>query len=707
MILRIDNGVGAGDFHLGDSIASGNYMIRAYTNSMRNFGEIFFFEKEIVVENQKEIKSLNQSDYEESNEKVDVQFFPEGGPLIENVYTLLGFKAVNSSGYGCNVTGRVFSSSGDTITSFTSTHLGMGSFFFLPKKDLKYFATGYAGNGIPFRVELPTVLQTGYSLKVSDINKDYFCVTIKTNQETLDQFRHNEMVIVGNSHNSLCITAKAKVWAIDNPVILPKKEFPEGIASITLMDTTGKTYCERVYYVHPKENYRLSIIPDCEVYTPRQKVTLQISIRDTSDEPVSANLSVSVVDGNQIKGFEKNSDISSYLFLESEIRGYVEQPFYYFDTTVTDRYQALDNLLLTQGWRNFVWNNLPDTAIKFDYPIETGFTVSGRLRHVWSDKPIADANISMALSENVSSSSKFTQTDSAGKYHFYGLSFTGPQNILLYAADKKDMGKGLILLDSIFRDPAPVNFNQTHKSDTITKNSSNNIYAANLIQVADNNEIFELHESWAQNIVVALIRIMGKPVGVIANNPMFFAGALNVNASDKASRFIRFCDAFNIPLLTFADVPGYMPGTEQEWSGIIRHGAKLLHAYAEATVPKITVVTRKDYGGAYIGMCSKQLGADYVMAWPTAEIAVMGAEGACNIIYRSEIKAAADPAAKRADLIAGYKEKFNNPYFAASMGIIEEIIHPHDTRKRIIALLEALQDKKEARLTKKHNNIPL
>jgi acetyl-CoA carboxylase carboxyltransferase component len=225
--------------------------------------------------------------------------------------------------------------------------------------------------------------------------------------------------------------------------------------------------------------------------------------------------------------------------------------------------------------------------------------------------------------------------------------------------------------------------------------------------IADNNEIFELHEQWAQNIVVALIRIMGKPVGVIANNPMFFAGVLNVNASDKASRFIRFCDAFNIPLLTIADVPGYMPGTDQEWAGIIRHGAKLLHAYAEATVPKITVVTRKDYGGSYIGMCCKQLGADYVMAWPTAEIAVMGAEGACNIIYRSEIAAAADPAAKRAELIAGYEEKFNNPYFAASLGAIEEIIAPRDTRKRIIAVLEAMQDKKEARLTKKHNNIPL
>ena len=225
--------------------------------------------------------------------------------------------------------------------------------------------------------------------------------------------------------------------------------------------------------------------------------------------------------------------------------------------------------------------------------------------------------------------------------------------------------------------------------------------------VADNGEMFELHEHWAQNILVAIIRMMGRPVGVIANNPMFYAGVLNVNASDKASRFIRFCDAFNIPLLTFADVPGYMPGTDQEWAGIIRHGAKLLHAYSEATVPKITVVTRKDYGGSYIGMCCKQLGADYVMAWPTAEIAVMGAEGACNIIYRAEIKAAEDPAARRAELIAGYEEKFNNPYFAASLGAIEEIILPRETRKRIIAVLDAMKDKKEARLDKKHNNIPL
>lgn len=228
-----------------------------------------------------------------------------------------------------------------------------------------------------------------------------------------------------------------------------------------------------------------------------------------------------------------------------------------------------------------------------------------------------------------------------------------------------------------------------------------------VVEIADNGEIFEPHELWAQNILVAFIRIMGHTVGVIANNPKAFSGVLDTKASDKASRFIRFCDAFNIPLLTFADVPGYMPGTQQEWAGIISHGAKLLHAYSEATVPKVTVVTRKDYGGAYIGMCSKQLGSDYVMAWPTAEIAVMGAEGACNIVYRREINEAEDPQARRKELVASYEEHFNNPYFAAGMGIIEEVIAPRDTRKRVAAILEALKDKAQSIPTKKHNNIPL
>lgn len=225
--------------------------------------------------------------------------------------------------------------------------------------------------------------------------------------------------------------------------------------------------------------------------------------------------------------------------------------------------------------------------------------------------------------------------------------------------------------------------------------------------VADNQEMFEPHEYWATNMVVAFIRIMGRPVGVIANNPRFGAGVLDVNASDKAARFIRFCDAFNIPLLTFTDLPGYMPGTQQEWAGIIRHGAKMLHAYSEATVTKLTVIVRKAYGGGYIAMCSKGLGADYVMAWPSAEIAVMGAEGACNVIYRREISGADDSAAKRTELASSYEAQFNNPYFAASLGIVDEVILPRETRKKVAALLDAFRDKKQTGLNKKHNNIPL
>ncbi len=245
--------------------------------------------------------------------------------------------------------------------------------------------------------------------------------------------------------------------------------------------------------------------------------------------------------------------------------------------------------------------------------------------------------------------------------------------------------------------------------DTILPDKNTRSYdMKKIIQaVADGGALFEPHALWAKSIIVAFVRIMGCPVGVIANNPKFNAGVLDVNASDKASRFIRFCDAFNIPLLTFSDVPGYMPGTQQEWSGIITHGAKLLHAYSEATVPKVTVITRKAYGGAYIAMCSTHLGADYVMAWPTAEIAVMGAEGACNIIHRREISEAPDPAAKRRELVDAYEEQFNNPYYAAGLGVIDEIILPRDTRKRLVALFASLKDKAVPGLPKKHNNIPL
>ncbi len=225
--------------------------------------------------------------------------------------------------------------------------------------------------------------------------------------------------------------------------------------------------------------------------------------------------------------------------------------------------------------------------------------------------------------------------------------------------------------------------------------------------IVDNGEFMEPSRQYAPNMITAFARCNGHVIGIIANQPSYLAGCLDINASDKATRFIRFCDAFNIPLLTIADVPGYLPGSHQEWGGIIRHGAKLLWCYAEATVPKITLITRKAYGGAYIAMCSQSLGADYTLAWPTAEIAVMGAEAATAIIHRSEIQAAADPRAREQEKIAEYRELLYNPYVAARMGYVNAVIPPRDTRPRIIAALEALQNKKETRPAKRHGNIPM
>jgi propionyl-CoA carboxylase beta chain len=226
-------------------------------------------------------------------------------------------------------------------------------------------------------------------------------------------------------------------------------------------------------------------------------------------------------------------------------------------------------------------------------------------------------------------------------------------------------------------------------------------------RVVDSGEFFEIHEHWAKNIVIGFARMDGKSVGIVANQPAFLAGCLDINSSVKGARFVRFCDAFNIPILTFEDVPGFLPGTEQEFGGIIRHGAKLLYAYAEATVPKITVITRKAYGGAYCVMGSKHLRTDVNFAYPTAEIAVMGPEGAVNIVYRRELSAAADPEAVRKQKIDEFRDRFASPFVAAERGFIDDVIEPHETRPKVIRALRMLQNKVDTMPRKKHSNLPL
>jgi len=226
-------------------------------------------------------------------------------------------------------------------------------------------------------------------------------------------------------------------------------------------------------------------------------------------------------------------------------------------------------------------------------------------------------------------------------------------------------------------------------------------------RVVDLGEFFEIHEHWAKNIVVGFARMDGGAVGIVANQPAYLAGCLDINSSVKGARFVRFCDAFNIPILTFEDVPGFLPGTEQEFGGIIRHGAKLLYAYAEATVPKITVITRKAYGGAYCVMGSKHLRTDVNFAYPTAEIAVMGPEGAVNIVYRRELTAASHPEAMRKEKIEEFRDRFASPFIAAERGFIDDVIEPHETRPKVIRALRMLRNKVDTMPRKKHGNLPL
>jgi propionyl-CoA carboxylase beta chain len=245
--------------------------------------------------------------------------------------------------------------------------------------------------------------------------------------------------------------------------------------------------------------------------------------------------------------------------------------------------------------------------------------------------------------------------------------------------------------------------------DSIVPENPNKPYDMHQVirPVVDDGYFFEIQPSYARNIICGFARLGGHSVGIVANQPAVLAGVLDINASVKGARFVRFCDAFNIPLVTFEDVPGFLPGVAQEHGGIIRHGAKLLYAYSEATVPKICIITRKAYGGAYVVMSSKYLGTDVTYAWPSAEIAVLGAEGAANILFKKQIDSAADPSAERKKLAEEYRERFNNPYYAAGTGYVDDIIEPRESRPKIIAALSALRDKYTPAPPRKHGNIPV
>lgn len=473
--IRIGDGTVKGDFHLNDSIPTGRYQIRAYTNYMRNFGELFFFQKTIFIENHLGIKTNETPNFGHENKPPDVQFFPEGGSLIKDVPAMMGIKAINSDGKGCNVSGYVISSRGDTSASFSKTVFGMGNFSFTSNSKLHYIAKGVTEDGDSFKILLPEPLAKGYSMHLAAYNRDFVKITIKTNQETLEESPGKTLTIVGVCRNRICLTSQIKINSLLTSALLPKSEFFPGIACISIMDSLKNIYAERLVYIEKNENLKVHLETNKKEYAPREKVEVTIAVTDTLNQPVMSNMSLSVVNGNQIIE-DPDADISTYMLLESDIKGTIEQPNFYFDKTNHNRQAALDNLLLTQGWRNYIWKQIRDSTIKIHYLVESGFSISGYLRRTLVDKPIKNSKVSLVIFEKGEPVFFTSKTDDQGRFKFDSLYFTGIPKIVVSSNFKERENPGFISIDSVKYNPFGTIYKWTNS------NVSRNLKAESVMQ---------------------------------------------------------------------------------------------------------------------------------------------------------------------------------------------------------------------------------
>lgn len=449
-VVRLQYGTGFGDFKLSDSISQGKYRIRAYTNWMRNFRDCFIFEKEIEISSNLGINSKILPQIFDST-KYDIQFFPEGGSMVCEIGNTVGFKATDQMGRGLDIRGIIVSSQGDTVASFASTNRGMGKFNFFPMSGMKYRAVGKVKDQIPFQVNLPDALPTGFVLRLINNNSENLLASVMVNQETFEKYKDKEIYVIGRAYGKNCFSAPVVLKDKQLNFRIPKSSFPGGIASITLYDSEKHPQAERIVFIEPKEKINVTVITDKNIYKGREKVDLTIKTTDQKGSPVKADLSVSLVDGSLVT--EEPSDIRSYLLLNSEIRGKIENPSAYFDTLNRKRQDQLDLLLMTQGWRNYLWKQVMDSVIRLKYMVEPGITISGRVRQKFADRPIPKSNVTLFLPGAKKGVLMATTTDSLGNYFFDGLEFYGDKKVILTTANSKGKNTGWILKNPTYGNP--------------------------------------------------------------------------------------------------------------------------------------------------------------------------------------------------------------------------------------------------------------
>jgi hypothetical protein len=450
-IIKLEGGLGNGDFKLPDNLISGRYRIRAYTNYMRNFSDQLFFNKEIsIIGKNEQNESSNQISHAANPVKLD--FFPEGGSLIENVASKVAFKAVDKLGYGCNINGKIYSSDGDLITSFTSSHCGMGSFLLRPLSGLTYFCVFRGADSLDIRKELPGNFLKGATISASKNQTNELIVTVKTNLETLQIISEVDLLLSISIRNEVINTIPFRIKSPVTSFVVPTDYLPDGIIMLTLTTIEDLPLSERLVYIERESPLKILIETDKNSYQKREPVNLKISLSGDSIIERACNVSLSVVDEtftNNTPQFPRT--ISSWFLLESDIRGIVEDPSYYFDLSNPDRVKNMDLLLLTQGWRDFAWKY--DTLL---FPAENGFSVSGRLRSFYKNKPIEGSRISVGIFGNRSAFFTTLPVDSAGRFKLSGVDLTGEARLIVSGIDQKDRMRGLLILDSLNYDPAKV-----------------------------------------------------------------------------------------------------------------------------------------------------------------------------------------------------------------------------------------------------------
>jgi MG2 domain len=451
-VVKLENGMGNGDFHLEEKLASGEYTLRAYTNYMRNFGSQLFFNKIITVINSTDADKAFSDTLNYSPTKLVVRFFPEGGSLVENVTSVVAFKAEDENGNSHDITGEILSSQGERVVGFNCIHNGMGTFLLKPLTGVSYYAKTRDLNGDSARYELPESFSSGFVMNVSKNRDRHLLLTFRTNAEMLRNIPDSDFTLTVSSHNEVYKTFSFRMKSLNNILNLSTDDLPEGIIALTLSGTKNAPLCERLVYITHNEDIKINIETDKKVYNQRDSVLVRISLQESSALPVDGNLSLSATDNFfRDNSYAYPSTISSWFLLESDIRGPVEDPSYYFDRSNPSRLEDLDLLLLTQGWRDFKWKQK-----SMEYLPEYGFTISGRVRKKIIDLPVKDATVNIGIFNNGKPWIRNLPVDAMGRFSITGLDFSGRARLIASVTGDMDDLKGWLLLDSLNYIPAVI-----------------------------------------------------------------------------------------------------------------------------------------------------------------------------------------------------------------------------------------------------------